>query len=132
MVHLLSGYKPVHLISVNSRTIVTANVFKQKLLFSFNNKPTLVNKNLTIFNSHSHALSTAPPNTEDESKTRNLDEVANLLALDLTNVFLKKINMDLYDMNVVLEDRIRGGTIMLPLSFIFHIQDRVLRTSCCT
>jgi len=36
--------------------------------------------------------------------------VASLLSLDLAKVFLKKINMNLYDMNVVLEDRIRGQT----------------------
>jgi len=52
-------------------------------------------------------LCTAPPDTEAEPQ-KKLEDVASLLALDLANVLLRKITMDLYDVNVVLEDRIRG------------------------
>jgi hypothetical protein len=66
----------------------------------------------------SHSLNTPTccfsTNTDTETDANtdppklNLDEVASLLALDLANVFLRKINVNLYDFNVVLEDRIRG------------------------
>ena len=50
----------------------------------------------------------AEAETDAELTKLNLDEVASLLSLDLANVFLRKINMNLYDIHVVLEDRIRG------------------------
>ena len=43
-----------------------------------------------------------------EEEETEFDEVASKLALDLTNVFLKKITIDLYHPDMELDDRIRG------------------------
>eukprot|EP00092_Neocalanus_flemingeri_P085956 GFUD01108235.1.p1 GENE.GFUD01108235.1~~GFUD01108235.1.p1 ORF type:complete len:250 (+),score=69.16 GFUD01108235.1:34-783(+) len=57
-----------------------------------------------------HTANLCPTTGTDSPTTPDLDKVANLLSLDLANVFLKKINIPLYHPEVVLEDRIRGQT----------------------